>query len=279
MSITLALALPPPFGGASRSSHCHMVVGKARLNVPPIKQATESQLALQSLLAKRREKYHAKRKGVRERCCSVATNQLIENGGIPSENTAKEEIRATHERRSVLCLASKLQSMKARNDGVVHHPTGNINVNASTINPRSESDIATLDCEELADRVVSKAKVRLKCCKRMSNTFYKTPMNPSSPHLVATSTIRASTPILSLSKTSTPISRSPVKKLELEHVAEPLNLSLDSAIMSVSNKRGFNKVKKVVYLSEKQSITSKDTGIPFVPPSSPQLECKYLHSY
>lgn len=271
MSITLALALPPAFGGASGSCYCHMVVGKAHLNTPPTKQVTESQVALRSLLEKRRERYHAKR---RERY-----------GGIPSENTiiTKEGVRTTHEKRSVLCLESKLQSMKGHSDGVVHHPSGNLCVGyASITNPGS--NLARLNCEELADRVVSKAKVRLKRHKRsrMANTFRevcKTPMNPSTPRLVGTSIIRASTPIPLHSKTSMPISRSPAVKKE--HVIEPvnlLNLSLDSAglaITNVNNKRGL-KVKKVlvVYLSEKQSITSKDTGIPCVPPSSPQLECK-----
>ena len=259
-----------------------MVVGKAHLNAPPTKQVTDGQLALQSLLAKRRQRYHAKRK--RERGSGVDTNKAIENGGILIDNTAKEGIRNVHEKRSVLCLASNLhvQSMRAHSDGVIHHPAGNNRVDmVYTTNPstRSGSNLATLDCEELADRVVSKAKVRLKRRKRMISTIRKISTNPSSPQLTGTSAIRASTPILlhPVPKASTPISLSPVKK---EHVAEPvkriLNLSLDSALTNArngSNKCGL-KAKKVVYLSEKQSITSKDTGIPCVPPSSPQLDCK-----
>lgn len=151
------------------------------------------------------------------------------------------------------------------------------------------------DCSELADHVVHRAKVRLKKRQRRNQPSLKTnsahglqatvcspSSNPSKQKITATlrplpntentgsqcqSKVKAQTALFS-KKTdvlrSTTIS-SLGQQLEM---MEGVNSSSSSPLMTTRS-------LKVVYWSDRQSVTPKDTGIPNVPPVTPST-CKYI---
>ena len=143
------------------------------------------------------------------------------------------------------------------------------------------------DCSELADHVVHRAKVRLKKRQRRNLPSLKTnshglqttsspSTSPSKPKITTTlrrqainnesiescqSNLKAQTALFS--KRTDVISRSTTintlgRQLE---TMEGVNSSSSSPLMTRS--------LKVVYWSDKQSMTPKDTGVPNVPPVTP----------
>lgn len=238
--MTFSLTLLPSSGADQAPFCCHMVVGKALLNRPPTKQLTEGQIALESFLARRRQKYQARRNGSAKDSC---------------EEDKETERFYVHQRNSVIRLVSLKEGPRP-----LIRPTRTLNPSSPIWNAKETKleDFSRLECEVLADRVVSQAKVRLKRRKRAANVLQKI-YKPLSDSKV--STFRTSTP--TNSKSSTPKSLSPSKNIQR------LNRSLEVE-SGGEERRGLKAVRKVVFWSEKQSAMTKDSGVPCVPPPSPK---------
>lgn len=243
--MTLSLTLPPSAGTDQAPFCCQMVVGKALLNRPPPKQFSEGQLALESFLTKRRQKYQARRIDLAKHSCEENT----------CRSSALEKEINVHQRNSIIRLAALKDGPRP-----LIHPCRMINLSSPVQNTKETKleDFSQLECEVLADRVVSRAKVRLKRRKKAANVLQKLykPMSNSS-HSKAP-TFRTSTP--TNSKSSTPKFLSPSKSVQR------LNRSLEVG----EDRQGLKVGRKVVYWSEKQSAMAKDAGVPSVPPPSPK---------
>lgn len=265
--MTLSLSLCPPQAGADQPQ---MVVGKALLNIPRTKEVSEGQMALESFLAKRRRRYLT-------RIASGSANASLEEA-LPSPGFKDGSIDASLlgreakdnlfllERNCVVRLASlSLPSMK---DGCPNHTPGMAIHDSSHTGATKLGDFSRLDCEELAHHVVSQAKVRLKRRKKKAanviQNLYKPVLCSSPSRLPQPPLIMTSTPINS--KTSTPKFLSPSKPIT---EARKFNKPLKQENSGSDQKPGQKAVRKVVYWSEKQSMTAKDSGIPCVPPSTP----------
>lgn len=247
MTLSLTLDLPPASSGVPL---CNMLVGKALLNSPRTKQLTEGQLALDSFLARRRQRYQARRKRDNgNRSCEETISDYRGSLGLRKE---KDNLFNMHERNCVIRLASiHVPSLK---DGS-SNPSNPPGLSKAT----KLDDFSKLDCEELADHVVSQTKVRRARRRKAANVLqkiYKPVLNSSDCRIPK---FRTSTPVNS--KGSTPISLSPTKS-----IVEARD-KLDGSLEICDRRQGLKAARKVVYWSEKQSAVVTDSGIP---PSSPK---------
>lgn len=243
-------SIQPRSCAADQPPFCsHLVVGKACLNIPPTKESTEGQLALESFLARRRQKYQARRNGLARN----SFEESICDGSFSDKEAGRFDV---HDRNRVIRLA-----ILKHGPMPLHHATRTLSPVQNAKEAKLD-DFSRLDCEVLADRVVSRAKVRLKRRKKTANVLqkiYKPSLNSSQCKVP---TFRTSTP--TNSKSSTPKSLSPSKTIQR------LNRSLEVVESGSEDRRSSLKVvRKVVYWSEKQSAMAKDSGVPCVPPSSP----------
>lgn len=262
MTLSLSPVLPPANSGPDQVRFCQMVVGKALLNSRRTKEISEGQLALESFLARKRQKYQTRRKGLAKECVSTSCEETLNSSKHDSIGTSftkdTKESLFMHERNCMIRLASI--SVPSMNDG-----TRAINHSSPKARATKLRDFSQLDCEELAHHVVSQAKVRLRRRKKAANVLqklYKPVLNSnqSRPPM-----FRTSTP--ANSKSSTPHLLSPSK--QITEAREVLNKSLDLESGS-EHRQGLKPVRRVVNWSEKQSTKAKDSGIPCVPPSSPE---------
>lgn len=263
----LILTLPSASSGAN--PFCHMLVGKASLNPPLTKQFTPGQLALESFLARRRLKYQAKR--TREYAATTVIDTSYESSG------GCIEIVNRHERTCGARLASL--NLKDRSIGTIRDPLRTTYGHLGCAKGTKLEDFNSLNCEELADRVVSQAKVRLKRQKR-ANVLQNIYKPISCPHQGKNPTVWHSTP--RNSKSNTPKSLSPSKSTamtpspsKITNTPPPAKITREDWNKSLELERsdpapgGLKVARKVVFWSEKQSATAKDSGVPGVPPSSP----------
>lgn len=271
----LALSLPPaPARGKTERDFCPVVVGKALLNPPPTRQINASQKALASFLARKHERFRARRKQGLEGQLGGGSSldvSLEENNGALSGNDGatwnksavwngsatflREEKDAVQERCAFQMASVDLHQNQPQRTRKTHK-----------LNP---DDLIKLNCEELAEKVVSRVKTRLRHCSRRRRSGADVLRNHADkPISEVVDIVRSSTPVPSLSNTSTPLSLSPLKK---EHT-RPSNSSLNRSFEEPSSlsTSGLRVAKKVICFSEKQSATCKDTGIPNVPPSTPR---------
>lgn len=253
MTLSLTLDLPPASSG---TPFCHMVVGKALLNSPRTKQFTEGQLALDSFLARRRLRYQDRRKGLARECANRSCEETLSDYsprslGTPLNRETNNDA-FLYKRNCVIRLASiRVPSLNCTLD---HSSTPSCPLGHAKVD--KTGNLSQLNCEELADRIVSQAKVRLKQRKKAANVLqkiYKPVLNSNKsriPH------IRTSTPVNS--KDSTPNTLSPSKS------------TVEAREKLDESDRGKKAARKVVYLSERQSEVNKDSGVPGAPPSSPK---------
>ena len=268
--MTLSLSLCP-HQSSSGVDQTQMVVGKALLNSPKTKEVSEGQLALESFLARRRRKYHAKiaRGSANTSCEEPLPSSSFKHESMGASLLSREakESLFLHKRNCVARLASiSVPSMK---DGLAAR---SIDHDSPHTGGAKLADFSQLDCEELAQHVVSRAKVRLKRRKKRAanvlQNIYKPVLNssPSRPLPPHPPPIRASTPINS--KTSTPKFLSPSKPIT--EAREKLIKPLEQENAESDQRPGLKAVRKVVYWSERQSTIAGDSGIPCVPPSTPK---------
>ena len=184
---------------------------------------------------------------------------------LPVNRIRDDEVM--HERSS--CL-SHLVALRLRDKSTQRHETLGLHKQRSRsflVRRAQQAKLEDFSCEELAERVVSQAKVRLKRQKRAANVLQKIYQPKAITLSPATAAFRTSTPVGS--KSSTPKSLSPVKNAVNTTSPERPNRSLRSAEGGRSRECPVA-VSKVVYWSEKQSSVEKDSGIPSVPPSTPK---------
>ena len=286
MSLVLA---PTAAGGRGQAAFCPMIVGKALLNSPPTRQLSDGQQALSSFLNRKRERYLARRQKKHETLNNNTSGDVsfedepsttareYWSTTASSVHVSKMEERDPHQDRCVLRLASlSLHSPSAQH--LTNHRRANpqLIVHASTHSPTKTNldDLITLDCEELAEKVVSRARVRLRHCKKRRASINE-PCKPvvRQPNTnKRTDTIRCSTPVSSHSTSSTPFSRSPIKTegVSTRAIASSLNLnrSFEETLSNPSVSR-LKVAKRIVLFSEKQSDTCRETGVPNVPPTTP----------
>lgn len=262
MTLSLSPALPPGNPGTNQLQFCQVVVGKALLNSSRTRAISEGQLALESFLERRRQRYQARRKGLTREFANTSCEETIYSSKHDSIGTSfnkdTKESLFLHERNCVIRLASiNVPSMKDSTRTIDHSsPHDKIT---------KLEDFSRLDCEELAHHVVSQAKVRLKKRKKAANVLdkiYKPMLNSSQSRAPM---FRTSTP--ASSKSSTPKSHSPSK--HIIEAKERLSRSLELE-NGGEQKHGLKAVRKVVYWSEKQSTMAKDSGVPCIPPPSPK---------
>lgn len=146
-------------------------------------------------------------------------------------------------------------------------------------------------CQELAEHVVNQAKVRLRRRPKQRKTVSKDSSikscnyNTPSPKKVppeGTPTIRPSLSntdksSLTTSEHSSPC-KSPVKDLS-RRLSESGKPSSNFPEIPRSPASLVQSPCKTVYFSERHSITPKDSGIPNVPPSSPDSNFARCHNY
>lgn len=253
-----------------------MIVGKAFLNTPPRREPSGSQLALEALLERRRQRYQARRRDGGDTGSSAASMLLLNSSDgalhFPVDRIRDED----DDRRS--CI-SHLVALRLRDKAQQHEALRVQKQKSRSFLVRRVTKLEDASCEELAERVVSQAKVRLKRQKRAANVLQKiyqpkttAPAGPAGPAGPATA-FRTSTPINS--KSTTPKSLSPAKAAT--DTPERPNRSLRLAEGSREHPVA---VRKVVYWSERQSNVEKDSGVPCVPPSTPKQdqEIKFVPS-
>lgn len=292
--------LPPP-----AFSH-QLIIGKALLNSPPAKQTSASQQALASFLAKKRERYKSKLNNSldsrlqtngaqRSNRASPPTHVLVSYSS-PFELTSSPQKDACldhlHESKCTLRIAS-LDSQtlyshnnKAKSEKLAQRsPQKDIDRGLNT-----SIDFVKLGSEELADRVVSGARLRRRNRKKSNSIIQREVLRPliKLHHERPTAPpFRTSTPIPPSSPSSSTPSKSPLKRerrashsvLRSDEVTRRtrskslgLSKSLDE-LHSTGNSLQSTRTmaaKRVIFQSEKQSATPKDTGIPSVPPSTPR---------
>ena len=271
-----------------------LLVGKAPLNSPPTKQVTESQQSLTCFLAKKRERYKSKlntssesngRDGSRRRRrssgdssqCSVHVSQ-----SAPVQSCSS--LNHLHESKCIMRIASfDSQTLYGHTNGgdgtgrwtkAYHTKIPEKDPNAKT----TPDDFVKLGSEELADRVVSRARLRRRNKKRTA-VIHREVTRPviKLNHQRPPGVVRTSTP-LPLSSSNTTPSQSPSKKEQVETKTSNLSLSKSQDGSEVTRAlQPKAAVKKVVFLSEKQSGMSKETGVPNVPPSTPRTGIKMIN--
>lgn len=293
-----ALSLPPgpgPVHGAEKPLPGPMIVGKAYLNSPLSRQISAGQQALASYMTKKRERYLArKRKSSRQ----LKTTESADVSYEESVNTSAEYVWSksatalgattlgattlgattlgitSEERKCILCLATlNLRSSK-------YKTSGNTAVNPLQKSPHlrckctraNKDNLAKLNCKELAEKVVSRAKVRLKHrSKKKSEDILRDIYMPTKRPIKAAGFVRSSTPVLTRSANTTPLSLSPLKDEGAS--AKSSNLSLNRSFEEPANDLSTSSLrvaKKVICFSEKQSPLCKETGVPNAPPSTPK---------
>lgn len=272
MSLVLA-----PFLNAEQDFLCHMIVGKAFLNSPRPKQSTESQQSLASFLARKRESYQASRRGrLAKRCASTgntSTTNISYITDTSSQNTSWDDgeknigdsLALVHRRNCILNLTS-LNVRPLKDHRVVppchlHRSVHTSLVSQHAGNKTIGDDFIELDSAELAERVVTRAKVRLKQRKKRARMLQEVYQPVPKVHQGRVPIIRSSTPVdLSLSS-------SPVKEFNTIET-KTRKLSRNTPLES-EGCPDLKAPRRIVYLSERQSLMSKDAGIPNVPPSTP----------
>ena len=146
-------------------------------------------------------------------------------------------------------------------------------------------------CQELAEHVVNKAKVRLRRRPKPQKIVSKDGScnyNTHSPKKVpeGTHVIRRSLShntdksVLTTEHSSPKSNQSPVRDLSRRPAESGRSSSNFPEIpRSPASFVQSGSPCKTVYFSERQSITPKDTGIPNVPPSSPDSSFACCHNY
>ena len=155
-------------------------------------------------------------------------------------------------------------------------------------------------CSEIADHVVHRAKARLKKRQRKhqpslnigGRSFQATPSPSTSPskslQVAATlSTCRQTKNVTYESCQSQPLLQASLAPfisrrtdvLRSTMVNSPgRQLELMDGVNSSSSSPAMTRSLKVVYWSERQSVTPKDTGVPNVPPVTPSACMYQLHA-
>ncbi len=286
--------LPASGAGPAPFFSRQLVVGKALLNSPPTKQVTESQQALASFLARKRERYKNRLNTSSESKGGDRSSTNSLRCFIPASRSTPAELSGRrgssnylHESKCILRIASlDSQTLYSHSNGAngnsnearwINQPGRREGYSQKDGNISISSDFAKLGSEELADRVVSHARLRRRNKRRTAviqreiqrpviNLHHRTDLHQQRP---AVPILRTSTPI-PLGSTH---SQSPTKR---EGGTEPrarslsLSRSQDGLETTESLRGSKMTARKVVFLSEKQSATAKDTGIPNVPPSTPR---------
>ena len=257
-----------------------IVVKKASLISPPVKSITDSQQALASFLARRHERYKSRRRSNKPHFYSSAEISVSST----SANTSIDSL--SHSSVKSICTScdnlldqekstsNLTKSTRGRQD---YHTDDGSSLGDSH---RSSSSVDFLNtgCEELAERVITSTKARLKKHrKRRINPLYIPPIRMMKVY-GEIPIIRTSTPVPLHKVSKANIISSPPRReahICVDNVTKDMrNLNLSTKLLenygaSVGPKK-LN--RRVVYLSEKQSSISKETGVPDVPPTTPSSE-------
>jgi hypothetical protein len=221
-----------------------MFVGKAPLYHPRAKEITAGQLALESFLARRRQKYQARRASESVNNSCEESILSLKCDSVNTSFTREARNSFVHERNCVVRLASL--SVK---DGASSQFSKTIKQDSPYSKVMKLKDLSQVDCEELARHVVSRAKVRLKRRKKAANVLqkiYRPTLDSSSPSKPPPP-LRTSTP----TNSNTPKTRSPSKP-----IVERLNKSLD-----LDDPKRIT-CRKVLRGPEKQPVMAADPGVP-----------------
>ncbi len=250
----------------NRDNFLQIIVGKApQTSLRLVKQpVTPSQDALAALLAKRHERYLAEKERS-DRKIRTKGSATSSNGYFAADLSQDSLSRFRHfDSHNILS-----------NNGVMSH---HHNIIASRKRGHSRrgggggsgtADIGTIECTELATRVVSRAKVRLKKRQKRRVNLMHAAYKPASPvpgDFMKYNTLVKAKPFVTKCLVQD-------ERFSIENVRRGVeDLHRRQADHSRTNKM------MVVYLSERRSVVPRDTGIPNVPPVSPEI-CKYLGHY
>lgn len=149
------------------------------------------------------------------------------------------------------------------------------------------SVVFTVGCKELAEHVVDQAKGRL--ARRPKKVVHKLPTTPKHGSIPRNSNSNPPSSMITHRDMTTISSRTGDNSC-----VSPLKCKLVT-VCSLANSSNFPKISqsstsliqsktsliqlKTIYLSEKHSSTPKDTGIPNVPPSTPDSIFSCSHNY